>query len=130
MSYLRLDTPVWNSIRNGTYVAMTIDEVFIGIGSDLQHGFNGDIQEVWVTKGYLEPDNVPNLMNMNKVFDVSTMGYYKFQDSIGRLNDAMRDQKAEIVISNMQKGKDKDYPIHMLDAGTYPYCDTLPSKFA
>jgi hypothetical protein len=56
---------------------------------------------VWVSLGYLEPDMVPNLMNMNKVFDVSTMGYYKFQNSYGRLNDAMRDQQGVLVLSTI-----------------------------
>ena len=30
-------------------------------------------------------------MNSEMVFDVSTMGYYKFQNTYGRLDDAMRD---------------------------------------
>jgi len=90
---MRLDFPTQHVTIDGSYKSVNTDEstVYIGIGQDMQRGFNGDIAEVWVSLGYLEQDMVPNLMNMNKVFDVSTMGYYKFQNSNGRLNDAMRD---------------------------------------
>ena len=102
--------------------------MFLGIGSDLQLGFIGDIREVWVSLGYLDDSNVPNIMNMNKVFDVSTMGYYKFQDAYGRLNDAMRDQTAMLILSDLQ-GDNPVIPMYMQDVNSYPYCDTLPSEF-
>ena len=103
--------------------------MFVGIGSDMQRGFYGDIREVWVSLGYLEDTDVPNIMNMDKVFDVSTMGYYRFRDSTGRLNDAMRDQTAELIISELQDMEDIIQPMHMQDSGAYPYCDTLQSNF-
>ena len=93
-SYLRIDFPDLNRVITGSYTNMKTEEVYVGIGSDMKRGFNGDIREVWVSLGYLEHADVPKIMNMNKVFDVSTMGYYKFQSPIGRLSDAMRDQQA------------------------------------
>ena len=77
-SYLRIDFPTLNQTISGSYSNLKSEEVYVGIGSDLKRGFNGDIREVWVSLGYLKEDDVTKIMNMNKVFDVSTMGYYKF----------------------------------------------------
>ena len=41
-------------------------------------GFAGDVREFWMTYGYVEPSTIPMLMNMVKVWDVSTMAYYRF----------------------------------------------------
>ena len=90
-SYLRIDFPKLNRTISGSYTNLKSPEVYVGIGSDMKRGFNGDIREVWVSLGYLEGADVKKIMNMNKVFDVSTMGYYKFQNENGRLADAMRD---------------------------------------
>ena len=90
-SYLRLDFPEQNLVVKGGYTNIKSPEVYIGMGSDKKRGFNGDIQEVWVSIGYLNQTDVPYLMNVNKVFDVSTIGYYKFPPD-RRLDDAMRFQ--------------------------------------
>ena len=44
----------------------------------LGHGWKGDVLEFFMTYGALNEDDVPNLINMLKVFDVSTMAYYNF----------------------------------------------------
>ena len=90
-SYMRIDFPEQHLTIKGSYSHLKNPEVYIGIGSDKKRGFNGDIREVWVSLGYLNDTDVPKIMNMNKVFDVSTMGYYKFPPD-KKLNDAMRFQ--------------------------------------
>ena len=88
---MRLDFPTEHLTLRGDYSSIKSPEVYVGIGSDLKRGFDGDIQEVWVSLGYIDDKEVPNIMNSEMVFDVSTMGYYKFQNTYGRLDDAMRD---------------------------------------
>lgn len=87
------------------------------------------MQEVWVSLGYIDDKEVPNIMNAEMVFDVSTMGYYKFQNAYGRLDDAMRDQQAELLMSTLQDKANPVQPAQKEEVGTYPYCDTLPSTF-
>ena len=76
-SYLRIDFPTMTRTISGDYANLKSEDVYVGIGSDMQRGINGDIREVWVSLGYLEDADVLKIMNMNKVFDVSTMGYFK-----------------------------------------------------
>lgn len=84
---------------------------------------------MWVSLGYLDEAMVPMIMNADMVFDVSTMGYYRFQNAYGRLDDAMRDQQAELLMSTLQDPDNPVQPVHMEEVGTYPYCDSLPSQF-
>ena len=50
-----------------------------------------------MTYGYLNPSNVPNIMNMIKTWDVSTMAYYRFtmESKVYLLKDYFRNQQAK-----------------------------------
>jgi len=52
--------------------------IYLAIDPLLKSGFYGHIREFFMTYGYLDPSNVPNVMNMLKTWDVSTMAYYRF----------------------------------------------------
>ena len=58
--------------------------------------------------GAISSEKIPNLMNIIKVFDVSTMAYYRFQTENGILKDWMRSQSAKAVVASMPKKKGKD----------------------
>lgn len=53
-------------------------------------GFRGDVREFFMSYGAIEKDKIPNLINTVKVFDVSTMAYYRFRPGNGVLRDWMR----------------------------------------
>lgn len=50
----------------------------LGIDSGLTHGLKGDVREFYMSYGAIKSEKIPNLMNVVKVFDVSTMAYYRF----------------------------------------------------
>lgn len=89
--------------------------------------------------GAIDDDKIVNLINMVKVFDVSTMAYYRFQSENGVLRDWMRDQQAKLVIGSRpkiertdQKSKEEAYlyvePKFMNEQATESFCNTLPPQ--
>lgn len=73
------------------YATINNPQATLGINSGLTTGFAGDVREFYMSYGAIKSDKIQNLMNVVKVFDVSTMAYYRFQPSNGILNDWMRD---------------------------------------
>ena len=73
--------------------------------------------------GYLkEEDNVKLLQHQYKVLDYSTMGYYKFENTIltGRYDDAFRNQTAEAI---------GIMPLFSSENIATPFCNSIPQKF-
>ena len=84
-------------------------------------GFNGHFRQFWMTLGYLEPFSVQYLMHQYKVLDYSTLGYYKFEQTIllERYDDAFRKQKATFDIA----------PKFVTENIAAPFCNSIPQKY-
>ena len=77
-STLRIDYPGSFLTMNLGYSSLSKPIAFLGINSGLNHGFKGDFREFFMTEGAVLNNKIPNLINIVKVFDVSTMAYYRF----------------------------------------------------
>lgn len=60
------------------YSSVSKNIAHLGIDSGLTTGFNGDVREFFMSYGAIANDKIPYLINIVKVFDVSTMAYYRF----------------------------------------------------
>lgn len=60
------------------YSSLVKNSATLGIDSGLTHGFKGDVREFFMSVGAISRDKIVNLMNVIKVFDISTMAYYRF----------------------------------------------------
>jgi len=98
-SYVRIDTSNHPEIADiDRHFAMKIPKskakgsVYYGSNSKKVNGFPGHYRQFWITLGYLEPQNIKFLMHQQKVLDYSTMGYYKFEQTIlyDKFADAFR----------------------------------------
>ena len=107
---------------------LTIDEfvAYYGMGTQRREdvdglGFNGHFRQFWMTLGYLEPFNVQYLMHQYKVLDYSTLGYYKFEQTIllNRYDDAFRKQKARYTLA----------PKFVIENIAAPFCNSIPQKY-
>ena len=80
-----------------------------------------------MTYGYLNPSNVPNIMNMIKTWDVSTMAYYRFtmESKVYLLKDYFRNQQAKYVGSSAVPGQAFQIPIWHQEDVSNMICDTL-----
>ena len=107
-SYVRIDiSEKFKISASGDYIPITNAYVYYGSGDEIienekgtgryKTGFMGDYRQFWITVGYIDPDNIRKIMHQYKVLDYSTMGYYKFEQTIllGRYDDAFRIQKAK-----------------------------------
>ena len=111
-SYVQIDISEKFSISaSGEYTSIENAYVYYGSGDEIieiendkekgtgryKTGFMGDYRQFWITVGYIKPDNIRKVMHQYKVLDYSTMGYYKFEQTIllGRYDDAFRIQKAK-----------------------------------
>ena len=74
-----------------------------------------------MTVGYIEPENVPFLMNEYKVLDYSTMCYYRFDQNkfISRFEDSFRVQKARAL---------GFLPPFVQENVAAPFCNSIPAK--
>ena len=77
-STLRIDYPGSFLEMKVGYSSLAEPTAHLGINSGLTHGFKGDVREFYMSYGAISGDKIPNLMNIVKVFDVSTMAYYRF----------------------------------------------------
>lgn len=136
---LRLDYPGGFLKMNLGYASPPKTTAHLGIDAGLSVGFKGDVKEFFMSFGAIDDDKIINLINMVKVFDVSTMAYYRFQSENGVLRDWMRDQQAKLVIGSRpkiertdQKSKEEAYlyvePKFMNEQATESFCNTLPSQ--
>ena len=77
-----------------------------------------------MTYGAIQTDQINNIKNMLKVFDLSTMAYYNFHSDNKRLaKDAFRSQGLKIIHSN---GNSNDQSITYTKANEINFfCDTL-----
>ena len=106
-SYVQLDISSSFTMRkeaDKTYVPITNAYVYYGSGDEdpeaigrYKAGFVGNYRQFWITVGYIHPSDVRKVMHQYKVLDYSTMGYYKFEQTIllGRYDDSFRIQKAK-----------------------------------
>lgn len=128
-SMLRIDyadTSV--EVEADVHQPLDTNSLFLGISSDLKlpNGFRGRFREVFLTYGAIEPSSIPFVINMVKVFDVSTMAYYRFHPIKGSfLRDAFRDQTAHIHKTTYNTNTEILSPSIGTEVGVNPYCDTL-----
>jgi hypothetical protein len=77
-STLRIDYPGGSLETVLGYASISSTTAHLGIDSGLTYGFKGDVREFYMSYGTIKSDKIPNLMNVVKVFDISTMAYYRF----------------------------------------------------
>jgi len=126
-SYLRIDISSFSKVVRGAYASITDQYAYYGMSkvdkSKLYSpGFVGDYRQFYITLGYIEPANVPNLMHQYKVLDYSTMGYYKFENTIllDRYDDAFRSQRANVAVVP---------PVFRTENIAAPFCNSIPQSY-
>jgi hypothetical protein len=92
-SVARLDLATEHHGSIGVYQSFNSNVFYLGIDSALLgHGFIGRFREFYMGFGAIEETSIIHFMNMMKVFDVSTMGNYNFEQRDGSvLKDVFRD---------------------------------------
>jgi hypothetical protein len=77
-STLRIDYPGGSLETVLGYASISSSTAHLGIDSGLTYGFKGDVREFYMSFGAIKSDKIPNLMNVVKVYDISTMAYSVF----------------------------------------------------
>jgi hypothetical protein len=136
---VRLDYPGGYLQQRFSYASLIKPTAHLGIDAALSKGFQGDVREFFLSYGAINEARIKNVMNMVKVFDVSTMAYYRFQPATGVLNDWMRTQQAKHVIAlkpRLTAEKSDDSLVLYVEpelgiaSGTSFFCNTLQHRFA
>ena len=130
-SYVQLDiSSSFTAIsEKNYYLPITNAYVYYGSGDEdpdtpgrYKSGFMGDYRQFWITVGFIHPSNVRKVMHQYKVLDYSTMGYYKFEQTIllGRYDDSFRIQKAKQLTI---------FPQFHIENIAAPFCNSIPQKY-
>jgi len=85
------------------------------------------VREFYMSYGNIPTSNVKNIMNMVKVFDLSTMAYYRFTQHTETymLKDNFRNQKADYKMSLAPGATKKVRPKWMQEDISNMMCNTL-----
>ena len=121
-SYLRIDISTFHIIRTGGYKPIKSSNLYYGAGGAAEEdvGFKGHYRQFYITVGYIDNEDVQNLMHEYKVLDYSTMAYYRFEQTIfiDRYDDSFRVQQARPL---------RQLPEFVQENISSPFCNSIPA---